>query len=432
MSLLVVMGSGETAPTMVKVHREVLAASGDGPAVLLDTPFGFQLNADDLVTRTRAYFEQSVGTAVEVARWRRAGLPTVDREQALALVARAAWVFAGPGSPTYALRCWTDSPLPAALAEVAERGGTLVFGSAAACTLGTHTVPVYEIYKVGAEPAWVPGLDLLGRLTGLRAVVVPHYDNNEGGHYDTRFCYLGEPRLARLEGELPDEVGVLGVDEHTALVLDLRARTARVTGNGVVTLRRRGRSTTYPDGAVLAFDALDALLRGEAAPEGAAAGAAGAVDEGAAGAEAPDGAAVAVAARPGPPPSLRAEAEAARAAFDAALAGLDVDGCVGAVLELDGAIVSWGSDTDVDDADLARRTLRAMIVTLGDLARDGARDPRDVVGPFVTALVELRARAREHRDWATSDLLRDRLAAAGVEVRDTPEGPEWSLARDRA
>jgi cysteinyl-tRNA synthetase len=73
-----------------------------------------------------------------------------------------------------------------------------------------------------------------------------------------------------------------------------------------------------------------------------------------------------------------------------------------------------------------------MIVTLGDLARDGARDPRDVVGPFVTALVELRARAREHRDWATSDLLRDRLSAAGVEVRDTPEGPEWSLARDRA
>ena len=38
MSLLVVMGSGETAPTMVKVHREVIAesaaAAGGGPAVV--------------------------------------------------------------------------------------------------------------------------------------------------------------------------------------------------------------------------------------------------------------------------------------------------------------------------------------------------------------------------------------------------------------
>jgi hypothetical protein len=37
-SLLVIMGSGETAPTMVKVHRRVFAAVGAGPAVLLDSP----------------------------------------------------------------------------------------------------------------------------------------------------------------------------------------------------------------------------------------------------------------------------------------------------------------------------------------------------------------------------------------------------------
>jgi cyanophycinase-like exopeptidase len=407
---LVVMGSGETAPTMVKVHREVLAASGEGPAVLLDTPFGFQLNADDLVTRTRAYFADSVGVRVEVARWRRVDAPTVEREQALALVARAAWAFAGPGSPTYALRCWRGTPLPAALADVAARGGTLVFGSAAACTLGTHAVPVYEIYKVGDDPAWVDGLDLLGRLTGLRAVVVPHYNNAEGGSYDTRFCYLGERRLARLERELPDDVGVLGVDEHTALVVGLGAGTARVAGNGVVTVRRRGRSVTFADGAVLTLGALDALLRGADLPGDAAEGA------------------VAAEAAPGDVPSLRAAADAARRAFDAGLSGRDADGCVAAVLDLDAAILAWSSDTDVDDADHARRTLRAMITTLGELARDGARDPRDVVGPFVTTLLELRAAARGRRDYATSDLVRDRLAAAGVEVRDTPEGPVWTLA----
>ena len=173
--MLVVMGSGETAPSLVKVHREVdLATPGKGPAVLLDTTFGFQGNADDLVARTTAYFAASVGLPVEPATWRRADAPSVELERTLALVGRARWAFAGPGSPTYTLRQWRGTPMPAALADVAERGGTLVFGSAAACTLGTHTIPVYEVYKAGADPYWEEGLDLLGQLTGLRAVVVPH------------------------------------------------------------------------------------------------------------------------------------------------------------------------------------------------------------------------------------------------------------------
>ena len=50
MSRLVVMGSGETAPTMVRVHREVFAACPAGPAVMLDTPFAFQMNRAELVT----------------------------------------------------------------------------------------------------------------------------------------------------------------------------------------------------------------------------------------------------------------------------------------------------------------------------------------------------------------------------------------------
>src|SRR5262249_44456293 len=45
--LLVIMGSGETAPTMVTPHREIVARFGrTAPrAVLLDTPYGFQENA---------------------------------------------------------------------------------------------------------------------------------------------------------------------------------------------------------------------------------------------------------------------------------------------------------------------------------------------------------------------------------------------------
>ena len=116
-------------------------------------------------------------------------------------------------------------------------------------------------------------------------------------------------------------------------------------------------------------------------------------------------------------------------AFETALANADVDACVAAVLDLEGAIVAWSTDTDQnDDVDHARRILRGLVVRLGDVARVGVRDPRDLIEPYVEALLELRGRAREVRDYALSDLVRDRLGAAGVEVRDTPEGARWVLA----
>lgn len=414
MSRLVVMGSGETAPTMVRVHREVFAATGTGAAVLLDTPFAFQMNADELVARTRSYFAQSVGREVEVASWPRRDAPTVVQERALALLGRARWAFAGPGSPTYALRHWRDTALPVLLSDVVRRGGTLVMGSAAAVTLGPLAVPVYEIYKVGTEPAWVEGLDLLGPLTGLPAVVIPHYDNREGGTHDTRFCYLGEQRLAVLEGQLPEGLGVLGVDEHTAAVIDVEQRTLTVAGNGLVTARRRGASTTFAAGTVLGFDELAALLRGESvAPDVVR------LPEATAAAAGPD--------EPAAPPSLRSAADAAQAEFEQAYADGAADRCVAALLGLEQAIAEWQADTlQSDDQDHARRVLRAMVVRLGELAESGA-DPQAQVAPAVDLLVELRGRSRDAADFATSDLIRDRLAAAGVELRDTPEGPEWSL-----
>ena len=270
MSRLVVMGSGETAPTMVRVHREVFAACPPGPAVMLDTPFAFQTNRAELVTRTCGYFAQSLGREVEVAVWSGSD-GSAQEEKSLALLDRASWAFAGPGSPTYALRRWRGTPVPAALTGVVRRGGTVVLGSAAALTLGTHAVPVYEIYKVGEDPQWVEGLDLLGTLTGVDAAVVPHYDNKEGATHDTRFCYLGEDRLAALEEQLPDHVGVLGVDEHTAFIVDVEARTITVAGNGVMSVRRRGDTRTFAAGESLGLDELSAMLRGEQVGDVAAA-----------------------------------------------------------------------------------------------------------------------------------------------------------------
>ncbi len=110
-------------------------------------------------------------------------------------VRNSRYVFAGPGSPSYALRKWQGTVIPSLLAEKLVHGGCVVFASAAALTLGIATVPVYEIYKCGEDPFWLEGLDVTS-VAGIRAAVIPHYDNNEGGTHDTRFCYLGERRLS--------------------------------------------------------------------------------------------------------------------------------------------------------------------------------------------------------------------------------------------
>ena len=397
---------------MVKVHREILAAAGPGPAAMLDTPFGFQANADDLTDKISEYFRDSVGVDVSVASWRRRDEPAAARERALALLGRASWAFAGPGSPSYALRQWADTPMPAALTEIVRRGGSLVMGSAAAVTVGAASLPVYEIYKVGDEASWLPGLDLLGTLTGIQAAVIPHYDNREGGRHDTRFCYMGEKRLLELEGMLPDGVGVLGVDEHTAVLIDVLSGAVEVRGAGGLTLRYRDRESVVPAGETTTLDAIAQALRGEAgAPVGAAT---------------PARPAEAAAPTVAPSAGLRADAEARRAAFDAALAEADTDRALEEALGLEQDIHSWSADTlQSDDIDVARATLRAMLVDLASAARTGLRDEREVIGPFIEIALRARQRAREAKDFAASDAVRDGLIALGIEVRDSPDGVSW-------
>ncbi|WKE57255.1 cysteine--tRNA ligase [Corynebacterium tuberculostearicum] len=48
---------------------------------------------------------------------------------------------------------------------------------------------------------------------------------------------------------------------------------------------------------------------------------------------------------------------------------------------------------------------------------------------LVQAELERRTQARVDKDFATADAVRDRLAAAGITITDTPDGPTWSLAQ---
>ncbi|MBV8526958.1 MAG: hypothetical protein JOZ75_01440 [Candidatus Dormibacteraeota bacterium] len=411
--LLCIMGSGETAPTMTSVHASLLDRLGPPPvaAVLLDTPFGFQENADDIAARAVHYFAHNVGYPIEVATFReRATASPLAEETMLARIAAASYVFAGPGSPTYALRQWRGSRVPELLASKLRDGGCVTFASAAAVGLGVAAVPVYEIYKVGDKPRWEDGLDLMSA-AGLRVAVIPHYDNAEGGTHDTRYCYLGERRLRMLETQLPDGVDVLGVDEHTAAVFDLDAGTVSVLGRGGVTWRHRGESRRVETGTSLPVETLASTrqpvtARSASTPEAAAhrdgeSRATPFFDE------------------------VRSQSDAAAHALECR----DPDAAVAALLEIDTQLYEWAADTtDSDERDRARELLRRHLVGLGDLARAGAADPRERLAPIVDRVLSLRRELRGGGHYEVADKLRDALVDAGVEIRDTPAGTEWEVA----
>ena len=106
---------------------------------------------------------------------------------------------------------------------------------------------------------------------------------------------------------------------------------------------------------------------------------------------------------------------------------------MGALLDLDTAIASRvRAGEDSPDLDNASATFRSLIVRLGERAATGSADPREHLGPLVAAMLELRDTARANRDWATADLIRDRLTAAGVEVRDSADGSTWVLTEGAA
>ena len=408
--MLTIMGSGETAPTMVTTHRTLAARLPKGAqAVLLDTPYGFQENAGELSTKAREYFMTSVNMELSPANLVRiSGADPVQVERSLQMIADAQYVFAGPGSPTYALRQWSGTAIDDVLRAKLRTGGIVTFASAAALTLGRRTLPVYEIYKVGEDPRWLEGLDVLSELE-INAVVVPHYNNAEGGHHDTRFCYMGERRLSQLESELDDGTWVLGVDEHTALVIDIDADTAEVTGKGVVTIRVNGASEEIPSGETFSLGRLRDPRATNAPSRRGVAQAAVAVQE-------------------EHDMTLRAATDRLTAEFHTAVEARDAEGAARAALGLEESLRLWSADTlQSDDADYARTALRGMITRLADLAVTGLRDPRESIAPVMEVLLDLRARVRADKRFDLSDVLRDRLADLGIEVRDTPNGATWNL-----
>lgn len=370
MGRVTLVGAGELLPAMSSLHRQTLRRIAGTPRpVFVDTAAGFETNVDAIVAKAVDYYGRYLQTELRVARYRHAESASAKEVGAAVAEVRAAnLVFAGPGSPTYAIRHWRHSAVWEAVVRRFLDGVDLLFASAASIAVGRYALPVYEIYKAGEDPYWVEGLDLLGCL-GLSVAVVPHFNDSSGGDsYDTRFCYMGAERFARLRDSLPADVTILGIDAYTAVCLDPATEEAAVSGKGGVTLIGDGAERRYEAGSRVPFAALRSASRRPSGP----------------------------AAAPAERPALSADPIAA----------------LGEVIERAGS--------------LAREEKVELLARLAALREGAASQPGASDAPLVDLVLELREGLRAAKRFDLADRAREALADLGFDVGDTPEGARWT------
>jgi hypothetical protein len=392
---VVLMGSGEMAASMVETHKYALSLiEGVQKAVFMDTPAGFQLNADFIAEKAVEFFHDRIGKPLEIVSYKSSSATPDQLQAAMKLLHEASYVFAGPGSPTYAVKHWRQSPIPDALLETLSRGGVLTFASAAALTLGRLTVPVYEIYKVGDPVHWTEGLDILGHY-GLDVCVVPHWNNNSGGDHDTTFCFLGEPRWQALSAELPDTTVVLGLDEHTACLIRFAENVCEVHGVGRVIVQRGGVETVFKEGDSFSID----VLRGGTSPSQAM--------------QQPSEGVLTWTA-------IRARYESLRQ-----MAAPPMEAISGYIYDLLSFMNAARAQGDQQMGRQAEEAVREALVSMANRPDISKADIKDAVSPFIDFLLELRTSLRDAKQWAQADAIRDRLIEMGIILEDTPQGTQW-------
>lgn len=254
--LITLFGSGETAPGAQKIYHALFSQMREAPrVVILETPAGFEPNSDYVAGQVAAYLQKRLQnfhpqTTVVPARKRGTEF-SPDAPAIIAPLYAANVIFMGPGSPTYAVRQLADSLAWHTLRVLHRAGAALIFSSAMVLAASRHTLPIYEIYKVGEELHWKAGLDLFGDF-GLSLIFVSHWNNGDGGEaLDTSRCYLGRRRFEQLLAMLPVDPArrVIGIDENTALTLDLANGQGVVRGAGSITIMHGEATQRFAAGA---------------------------------------------------------------------------------------------------------------------------------------------------------------------------------------
>lgn len=256
--LIALIGSGENTRYGGQVIDRLASRYPHGSTIaILETPAGFELNSPAVAGRVAESLRVRLKNhtpEIQVIPARAKGSDfSPDDPQMIEPLASASLIFMGPGSPSYAVRQLTGSLAWKMICDRFWQGASLALASAAAIAFGKHALPIYEIYKVGEDPQWKPGLDFFGTI-GLDLAIIPHWNNHDGGaELDTSCCFMGASRFKLLYEQLPKSVTVIGIDEMTSLVIDLAGERCDVMGMGQVHLLRGNNESTFQAGMTFAL-----------------------------------------------------------------------------------------------------------------------------------------------------------------------------------
>ena len=255
------LGSGETSLAGGRIFESLARLIPDPLHVaVMETTAGFELNsaivagrvADFLTTRLQNY-----KPTIDLIPARKKGTEfSPDNLEILKPLLSANLIFMGPGSPSYAVR-QLEGTLAWEIIRARHRlGATLVFASAATISVGAWVLPVYEIYKVGEDVHTKEGLNLFAGC-GLDLSFIPHWNNAEGGiDLDTSRCFVGKERFDQWRKLIPAESVMVGLDEHTGIIMDCENKTCEVSGVSSISVIKRDSMEMYPAGTTFSLDEL--------------------------------------------------------------------------------------------------------------------------------------------------------------------------------
>jgi hypothetical protein len=270
---IALLGSGETSLSGGRIF-ENLAQRLPSPIhiVLMETPAGFELNSAQIAWRVGEFLKKRLrnfGPIIELIPARKRGTPFgVDDPNILRPLLQADIIFMGPGSPTYAVRQLQGSLAWDLVRARHQQGVALSFASAATIAVGDYALPVYEIYKVGEDVRVEPGLGLFADF-GLSLSFIPHWNNSDGGaDLDTSRCFIGMDRFTQWCDLLPHGSTIVGLDEHTGLIIDFETGKCSVKGSGSVTLLRESNTEVLMAGRIFPVEVLGEVHYRELPEEG--------------------------------------------------------------------------------------------------------------------------------------------------------------------
>jgi len=248
--IVALLGSGETSAAGGVVFEAVVRRLESRPIFgILETPAGFELNTHRVAGRVAEYLNtrlQNFQPLIHLipARKRNTAFSPDDPDICAGILSSNI-IFLGPGSPTYTVRQLSNSLAWNYVQAKHRLGSSLTLASAATIALGCKALPVYEIYKVGEDPQWKPGLNFFAPF-GLFLVIIPHWNNSEGGtEVDTSRCFVGSQRFEMLMAQLEKNVTVVGLDEHSGLIIDMAGEVCQVLGKGEVHLVKNGVTQSF-------------------------------------------------------------------------------------------------------------------------------------------------------------------------------------------